>query len=399
MPSNEQEKKRYIYALTLTIVILFSLQVSANAQQTCTVYIYDKFQSSVQPSYINYFKISNCNMILRDLNSSWNSFSKIVETLMILGVQITSPEDCVSCIREHQMWNEMLKNYASPLIVYIHEGRLTAITLGITDIETLKEALSYDGDYVKIFSRHGEYSFKNESVRMIEELVYCGKAIEISVQNIIWPLVLLAVTDSVNPCTFAAFTALLLVSLHLRGKKTALISGLFFIIAVFLSYYILGVGLIYLFARISYVDKIVALFGLVIGAIDTLIGLRPEFKSSIPKSISGAIDSWIRNTFQSPIMSFLLGIAISFTLLPCSGGPYVVASGLLSTFKDEISQYLLLTIYNLIFIAPLVTILIAVLLIKGYAGKIKVIRSKNLGIMELISGLLLVIISVYLLLS
>ena len=161
----------------------------------------------------------------------------------------------------------------------------------------------------------------------------------------------------------------------------------------------MGIGLIYLFARIPYIDKIVAVFGLIIGVVGISLGLRPQFRSLVPKSMSGTIDSLIRKTYATPITSFFLGVVISFTLLPCSSGPYVVGTSLLSTLEGGVYQYLLLTLYNLIFIAPLIVILIAVLLIREYVKKIKVFRSKNLGAMELISGLLLVLISIYILLT
>lgn len=393
--------KKWLHFFLLIIIMLMSCTIPVNAQQTTEVHVYDKMQSSGQDSYMNFFKISNCDVVFHNLNgSSENSFSNLVQSLMLLGVQITSPEDCVSCILAHQTWDEMLRNYASPLIGYFHEGRLTAMTLGITDIGTLEKALLFNGDQLEIFSHHGEYSFKNETLRMeLGVLFQQEEGVKISVSNIIWPLVLLAVADSVNPCTFAAFTALLLISLNFLGKKKTALTGLFFIIAVFLSYFILGMGLIYLFARIPYVDKIVAVFGLIIGVLGISLGLRPEFKSLVPKSISGTVDSLIRKTYTSPIASFFLGVVISFTLLPCSSGPYVVGTSLLSTLKGGVYQYFLLAMYNLIFILPLILILIAVLLIREYVRKIKVFRSKNLGTMELISGLLLVLISIYILLT
>jgi len=365
------------------------------------VHVYDKLQPSSQPSYMSYFHISNCDVVFHNLDDpSGNSFSEIVQTLMIWGIKITPPEACISCLLAHQTWDELVRNYASPLIGYFHKGRLTAMTLGINDIGILEKALAFEGDQVKIFTRSSEYSLKNESIVMnLEGLFQQEKGVKISVSNIIWPLVLLAVADSVNPCTFAAFTALLLITLNLLGKRRTVLTGFSFIVAVFLSYFILGIGLIYLFTRILYIDKIVAVFGLIIGVIGISLGLRPQFKSLVPKSVSGTIDSLIRKTYASSIASFFLGVVISFTLLPCSSGPYVVGTSLLSTLEGGVYQYLLLTIYNLIFIAPLIVILIAVLLIRGYVRKIKVFRSKNLGAMELISGLLLVLISIYILLT
>ena len=107
----------------------------------------------------------------------------------------------------------------------------------------------------------------------------------------------------------------------------------------------------------------------------------------------------ISKSYVSPIASFTLGVAASFTLLPCSSGPDIVGLGLLSALKDPVQAYLLLTLYNTLFVIPLIGVLFAILASSAYARNIKAFRSTRLGIMELISGSLLTMVCAYQLLS
>ena len=77
----------------------------------------------------------------------------------------------------------------------------------------------------------------------------------------------------------------------------------------------------------------------------------------------------------------------------------MVGLGLLSVLDDPIQPYLLLVMYNALFVTPLIVIIFAILTSSRYVRKIKAIRNKKLGIMELISGSLLVVLCIYLLLS
>ena len=51
----------------------------------------------------------------------------------------------------------------------------------------------------------------------------------------------------------------------------------------------------------------------------------------------------------------ILGFMVSLTLLPCSMGPYVVYATIVS--KMKLLAYLMLALYNLIFVLPLFVIL------------------------------------------
>lgn len=394
--------KKSVAVYLAVVLVLYASSLSANAQDKAVAHVYAELDYSEQKALVEYLDRSGCDVVLHDPKvMSWNSsFSQIVLTLMVRGIRIQPPEACVSCQLAHQTWEELLRDNALPLVGYFHDGRLAAMTLGITDLGIIKEALSSNGESMEIFTRNSRYTLSNESVRAkLEGLLQEEKGVRIGASNVVWPLTLLAVADSINPCTFAAYTALLLISLNLLGRKRTALTGLSFILAVFLSYLALGLGLIYLFAEIPYIDKMLAVFGLAIGAYSILRGIKPELKSLVPKPVGKKIDSLIRRTYVSPLTSFLLGVFVSFTLLPCSSGPYIVGLGLISTLGSQAYRYLLLVLYNVIFIAPLIVILLSIVLFKQYAYRIKILRSRRLGAMELSTGLLLVIISMYILLT
>ena len=205
--------------------------------------------------------------------------------------------------------------------------------------------------------------------------------------------------DSINPCTFTVFTALLLISLHSLGRMRAALTGISFVLAVFICYYSLGLGLIQALTGIPYADKVIAIAGLIIGAISIARGLKPEFKSPIPKTLRKPLEKFLEKAYFSPVASFILGTLASFALLPCSGGPYIVGLGILSTLKEKFQAYLLLALYNTIFVAPLLIILLAVLASRRYVRKVKILRGRCLGTMEFISGLILIIICLLILFS
>jgi len=58
------------------------------------------------------------------------------------------------------------------------------------------------------------------------------------------PIVLsCALVDSVNPCTFAVFTGLLVTTLHTIGRRRMVFSGLSFTLAIFIVYLLIGLNL------------------------------------------------------------------------------------------------------------------------------------------------------------
>lgn len=184
---------------------------------------------------------------------------------------------------------------------------------------------------VKVFTPYDVYSLSNVRIQLQEFfLAERSEKTEINVSKLVLSITLLALTDSVNPCTFALFTALLFATLHSLGEMRAATTGFFFISAIFIGYYVLGLGVFRILVAIPHIDKALPILGLMLGVFSIIRGLKVKFKSSIPKSFRRFMELRIRKSYASIIASFVLGLIATFTLLPCSGGPYMVGLGLLS---------------------------------------------------------------------
>ena len=210
----------------------------------------------------------------------------------------------------------------------------------------------------------------------------------------------LALTDSVNPCTFVLY-AIMLVSVSLSGSRARVASvGLAFILAVMAGYLSLGLGLseaasflprqAILIIAIAYAAFIIArsLSELRHGA-----GRRASdvCREDDPECRAGRLLRLFGGRV-SIVAALALGLLASFTLLPCSAGPYIAFAIVIST-QSLAERLLLLLAYNLVFVMPLVLILIAMLGVT----RLRRVREKLINYaphISLVSGILLVIVAV-----
>jgi len=395
--------------LLLAFVVLSNDLVSdVYAQQSNEVYVYAFPESMGYERIHTYFDSkSDWKVIFHNLSetSSSGRFLEILATLRVQGVEVSPEGLCLPCelYVKYFTIEDIWMAYASPLLGLLVDGRLFAVTVGVVDNETLGQAVGVNSDYVKVFAYQQLYALTDESVRaQLEELFVgpegSGKGV-MDASTLIWPIVILALADSVNPCTFAVFTALLFISLYSFGKMRTVSTGLSFILAVFIGYYALGLGLVQILEGFPNIHSALAVVGLVIGAFSIASGVKPKFKSPIPKSVRKFIEQRISKSYASPVASFIFGLVITFTLLPCSGGPYLVGLGLISGLREPIEAYVLLALYNLIFTVPLAAILVFLLAFSSLSRKVKAIRSAKLGLMEVVSGFALVIACLWILLS
>ncbi|MBI4050744.1 MAG: hypothetical protein HY396_02095, partial [Candidatus Doudnabacteria bacterium] len=84
----------------------------------------------------------------------------------------------------------------------------------------------------------------------------------------------------------------------------------------------------------------------------------------------------------------LLGAFVSAVELPCTGAPYLAIITILSQYFD-LTAFLLLVFYNIIFVSPLIVILLLVASGKKIQ-QIKGWKQENRGFMRLAIGVLLI---------
>lgn len=212
--------------------------------------------------------------------------------------------------------------------------------------------------------------------------------------NLIFPVSLAALADSINPC---AISVLLLSVAFLIGlgkpRREVIKTGLVYILGIYLVYLGIGLGILRTLSIFG-VPHIMAKFGAVIliiwGSLNLLEQLVPNFPIhlQIPGFIKPKLASLIHQA--SLPAAFILGILVGASEFPCTGGPYLLILGLLhdrSTFSSGLG-YLLY--YNVIFVAPL-----AVILFFSSDSRLhdrtKAWRKSHSKTMEIISSIILII--------
>ncbi len=172
-----------------------------------------------------------------------------------------------------------------------------------------------------------------------------------------------ALADSINPCAFAILFIILSSILSKTGsREKTLLTGLAFTFAIFMSYYLMGIGLYKAFA-FSWQFFYLQLWA---GILATLIGLGnmkdyffPEkfFRMEMPQSFRIKSRGLIQ-LITSPLGAFVVGILISLFLLPCTWWPYLTVLTYLASESPtlQLQGYVYLLIYNLIFILPFLII-------------------------------------------
>ncbi|MEK7572023.1 MAG: hypothetical protein AAB553_07155 [Patescibacteria group bacterium] len=203
-----------------------------------------------------------------------------------------------------------------------------------------------------------------------------------------------AAIDSINPCAIGVL--ILMVSVVLGGKgsvrKLLLLGGLY-IGSIFLTYLIAGLGLIYFLASVplyvaEYLSLIVGSFVILAGLLEIkdFYWYGKGFSLQIPPYFAEKIHQYSKNVTIPGVI--FLGAFIAGVELPCTGAPYLAIITLLSLNFDAYA-FLLLVLYNIIFVLPLIIIL--VLVATGMkVSKIKNWKEGNKGYMRFAIGLMLV---------
>lgn len=179
----------------------------------------------------------------------------------------------------------------------------------------------------------------------------------------LFPLIIIsALIDSINPCAFSILllTIAFLFSLgQLRNRIFAI--GGFYIIGIFIAYFLIGLGLfqaLHLFNTPHFIGKIGAGLMLVLAAVNLVNYFAPRFsiKLRLP-SVSHQTISVLIEKGSLPA-AVVLGILVGLCEFPCTGGPYLMAVGLLHDRATYVDGIFYLLLYNVIFILPLVLMLL-----------------------------------------
>ncbi len=209
----------------------------------------------------------------------------------------------------------------------------------------------------------------------------------------------LALADAVNPCEMAVLLMVLvsILTIDPKNKKKVLYAGLAFSFAIFITYLLYGTIIIELFANFTAITKASSVFiyrGLAVVAM--IIGALQikDYFFYTPGGVATEMPVWMRpyakltiSKIKSVWGAFFIGIFVTLFLLPCTMGPYFVASVLLSE-NGILASLPMLIYYNLIFVLPM--IIITLIVYFGYS-KIEQIsgwKERNIKLLHLIAGIL-----------
>lgn len=204
-----------------------------------------------------------------------------------------------------------------------------------------------------------------------------------------------AAIDSINPCAIGVL--ILMVSVILGGGKSTkrlVVTGLAYIFAIFVTYLVAGLGLVYFFAAIPIV--IAEYLSLAVGSLVVLGGIL-EIKDyfwygkglslKIPTRFANKIHDY--STSKTSLMGVMfLGAFVAAVELPCTGAPYLAIITILR-INFDFTALMMMVLYNFIFVLPLIIILF---MVAGGAKLSSVAKWKedSKGTMRLFMGLLLV---------
>ncbi|MFQ5846518.1 MAG: cytochrome c biogenesis CcdA family protein [Candidatus Methylomirabilales bacterium] len=176
-------------------------------------------------------------------------------------------------------------------------------------------------------------------------------------------VVVTGLLDSINPCAFAVILLLLAFLFTIRKSRGQILGlGAIYVAVIFAVYFAIGVGILSA-VRISEDPHFVARVGsyLLIGlGVLNLIEYRwPQFplKLHMPAAAHEKVNKLLKVATVPATIG--IGFIVGLCTFPCSGGIYVSIITLLNAKTTLAWGLAYLTLYNLLYIFPLVVILLA----------------------------------------
>ncbi len=174
----------------------------------------------------------------------------------------------------------------------------------------------------------------------------------------LFPLVIISgFLDGLNPCAFTVLIFFVAFLFTLRkATKNILLVGFVYILAIYIAYLLIGLGLIHAFifsGQEHLMAKISAWLLIILG----LVNIKDYFWygkwfSLSPKINTNFYKKWIHKLTIPSV--FLVGFLVGLCTFPCSGGIYVAIIGLLSAKTTYLRGLSYVLFYNVMFVLPLV---------------------------------------------
>lgn len=211
---------------------------------------------------------------------------------------------------------------------------------------------------------------------------------------------MLGTLDGLNVCNLSLLLLFITIAYSTRASRwTILILGGSYISGVFVSYMLVGLGLLTLLINIPVIPHFLARISISIMIIVGSLNILTYFKlNPLPATISQSIGMRSINYMKKAgyLSSIVAGMLSGLHNFPCActGGIYPTFISLIANTENSM---LLLIVYNLLFISPLVLILY-IAANKKILLKIRRWYQINNTLTKLIIGITMIIVGIALLL-
>ncbi len=233
-----------------------------------------------------------------------------------------------------------------------------------------------------------------KSAGVLEQISNGGK--------LLFPLIVAAaLVDSINPCAFSILLLTIAFLFSIGKMRSGILKiGGIYILGIFIVYILIGLGIIqtlHLFNTPHFMAKVGAILLIALGGINLINEFFPAFpvKLRIPQIAHHKMAELMEKA--SLPTAFLLGALVGLCEFPCTGGPYLMVLGLLHDHGTYLAGLGYLTLYNLIFILPLVAILL-IASDKILIEKVQAWKKSETNRMRLWGGVVAIILGVIILL-
>ncbi|MBU0668446.1 GAP family protein [Patescibacteria group bacterium] len=217
-------------------------------------------------------------------------------------------------------------------------------------------------------------------------------------------VVVTALVDSINPCAIGVLILLISTLLALfENKKRLLFVGIVYVAAVYITYLLAGLGLLLFIQRLSI--HLEQSLGLLVGCLVIFLGLIEVKDAFWPNKKKGPILGINpRYAERIKVMAhkatvpgvIALGMFVAAVELPCTGGPYLAITTILSRNFD-MKTFFYLLLYNFIFVLPLIVI-VGLAYLGTSVASLKKWKEMNKKWMRFGAGLLMIALGILLML-
>ena len=218
-----------------------------------------------------------------------------------------------------------------------------------------------------------------------------------------------ALVDSINPCVFGVLIFLIaFMNRVFKNRKMMLLGGLLYSLVVYITYLLLGFGILKIAVSIGFASLFYAVAAMIAIAAG-LFEIKDYFWYGRGFSLQMIPGGAARIKYYTVKMEklekyhpiwllsamALLGIFVVLVDLPCTGAPYFAILGLLAQGAYA-SAVPLLMLYNFIFVLPLL-IVIGIAYFGATSEALENWRTKHREVMRLGIGIFLLALGVYML--